>query len=180
MSKVLEKEFNLPSLEEILEAAQQTNDIETDEENSEETEISESENEMRRVANALAHAEFEEEISDGVEDHADEADDIYKKAIKAFEKMMDLGMNIEPKNAGANAFAPATKFLEIALKASRSKADKKTERMRLAMDKEKQDHELGKHSTDGEINGDLSSGGVIAYRGDIIDKIKNGEFDDIE
>lgn len=174
MSKVLEKEFNLPSLEDVLEAASSVkDDIHADEK-------SENEEEIRKVAKALEIAEIEEEdISDGVEDHSDEADDIYKKALKAFENLMDLGMTIEPKNAGANAFAPATKFLEIALKASRSKADKKTERLRLAMEKEKLDHELGKLSTDGNVDSDMSSGAIVAHRDDVLDKIKNGEFDDI-
>ncbi len=177
MSKVLEDEFNLPSLEEVMKELAENNsdDIET-------PETSNNEEELKKVANALEVVDSKKiplEFTDGLEEHVDEADKVYKEAMSAFKNLMDFGMSMEPKNAGANAFAPATKFLELALKASRSKTDKKTERIKLALEKEKHDHELQKNQSDGVIS-DEANGSFVASRVDVLKKIRNGEFNDIE
>lgn len=170
MTKSLEDELNLPRLEDALRELSEAQGEETP------APVNAS---VEKMANALAStsptALAQSMDKGGVQEHQIEADDIYDQAMKAHKDLMDLGFNIEPKNAGPNAFTPALKALEIALKASRSKTDKKMERIRLIMDQEKHDKDMGEGVEDGEI---IDNGGssITANRNDLMEKIRKGEI----
>jgi hypothetical protein len=165
MTKQIEDELGLPRLQDALaELAAQNGELEANEE-------------VEQMANALQHVSssaLKAEDPMGVTEHEIEADDIYKQAMKAHKDLFDLGFNIESKHAGANAFAPSAKMLEIALKASQSKALKKMEAIKLLMDKEAHEKDMGKNVEDGEIIDSGSS--ILANRNDIMDKIRKGEI----
>ena len=125
MTKALEDELNLPRLEDALKELAQAQGADSPIANAE----------VEKMANALAGVspkDIERKLDPtGVDSHVDEADDIYALAMKAHKDLLDLGFNVEVKHAGANAFAPAMKALEIALKASQSKSAREMERIRL-------------------------------------------------
>jgi uncharacterized coiled-coil DUF342 family protein len=170
MTKALEDELNLPRLEDALRELA---------EEQEQEEASEGHARVDIMANALAGVSPTAlaVASDpmGVQEHTTEADDIYDQAMRAHKDLLDLGFNIEPKHAGANAFTPALKALEIALKASQSKTTKKMERIRMIMDQDKHDKEMGEGVEDGEI---LNTGGqtITANRNDLMAKIRKGDI----
>lgn len=165
MTKAIEDELNLPRLEDALK------ELGLDESGSVENA------EVSAVANALENVSPSSLRSTdpmGTEDHESEADSIMAMALKAHKDLLDLGFNIEPKNAGANAFSPSAKFLEIALKASQSKADRKMEKIKAIMEQEKHRKEMGDGVEDGEIidNGKT----IVANRNDLMEKIRKGEI----
>lgn len=168
MTKALEDELNLPRLEDALKEFAAAQD-EAEPVNAE----------VEKMANALASTSTMAIVAAtdpmGVNDHIAEADEIYGHAMTAHKDLMDLGFNIEPKNAGPNAFAPALKALEIALKASQSKSAKKMEQIRLVMEKAQHDRDMGEGVEDGEI---IDNGGssITANRNDLMDKIRKGEI----
>ena len=174
MTKQIEDEFNLPRLEDALKAqveAQAAADAE-------QLPAEVTNSEVEQVANALETinpSDLAKVDPLGTEDHINETDDIIQKALESYKDLMDLGFNIESKHAGANAFSPAAKMLEIALKASQSKKDSKLERIKAIMEKEIHDREMDNHSSEGVIEGD-GQGSFMAYRKDLIEKIRKGEI----
>lgn len=180
MTKRIEDELNLPRLEDIIKEAeddQPTLPVEPVEESPEEVIDSE---DVSNVANALQNIKPSDLASTdpmGTVDHEMETNEIYDAAMRAYKDLLDLGFNIESKHAGANAFSPAAKMLEIALKASQSKATKKMERIKAIMEQELHDRELRKNEEDGVIEGDTSGGGsFLAHRNDLMNKIRKGEI----
>lgn len=173
MTKAIEDELGLPRLEDALkELGESSEEMSTVPE--------EVNDQVEQMANALQHvspSKLPSRDLHGVDEHEAEANDIYEQAMRAHKDLLDLGFNIEPKNAGANAFMPSAKMLEIALKASQSKAVKKMERIRMIMEKERHDHELRNNQEEGVIDGDTSAGGsIIANRNDLMEKIRKGEI----
>jgi hypothetical protein len=170
MTKALEDELNLPRLEDAL---KEFAGVQSDEP------AVEANAEVEKMATALAGANPQAlaATSDlmGVKEHTIEADEIYDHAMKAHKDLMDLGFNVEPKHAGANAFTPALKALEIALKASKSKNEAKMDRIRLVMEQDKHAKEMGEGVEDGEI---IDNGGssITANRNDLMEKIRKGEI----
>lgn len=165
MTKMLEETFGLSSLEDLV-----------DNENQEVVQSDEAKKMAEALMNVdpgeLANADYD---VDGTVTHTLEADEIYEEAMKAYKDLLDHGFQIEPKHAGANAFSPAAKMLEIALKASQSKSAKKMEKIRMIMEKERHDKEMGKHETEGIIDGD-AEGTIVANRNDLMEKIRKGEI----
>lgn len=173
MTQSLEDEFNLPRLADILKA----NELESAKRAADET-LSETidTSEVDEVGKALMNVDpsrFIVQDPTGVETHEQEADKIVIQAMQAYRDLLDLGFNIESKHAGANAFSPAAKMLEIALKASQSKTTKKLERLKLAMEKELHDREMQNDQEEGIVQGEQS---FMASRKDLIEKIRKGEI----
>lgn len=169
MTRKIEEEFNLPSLEDALKAQAEANGEQLP---------AEGNTEVENVANALQGIDpsnLKQVDPLGTEDHVLETDDIYLQAMQAYKDLLDLGFNIESKHAGANAFMPAAKMLEIALKASQSKKDSKLERIKAIMEKEIHDRDINSHSSEGIIEDD-GHGSFMAYRKDLIEKIRKGEI----
>jgi hypothetical protein len=166
MTKAITDELGLPSLQDAL---KQIADEGGEAENPEVTQMA---NALQAVdPKAIRRAED----PTGVDEHVDEADVIYEAAMQSHKDLMDLGFNIEPKHAGANAFTPGLKALEIALKASESKKKAKMDRIRAVMEQEAHQRDMGKDAQDGEI---LEGGGgsITANRNDLMAKIRSGEI----
>jgi hypothetical protein len=167
MSKAIEDALNLPRLEDALKN-------QAPKEDQEET-IDPKVAAMALALQNVSDTSLRNLDPTGVNEHVDESDEIYTVALKASQDLMDLGYNIEPKHAGANAFMPALKALEIALKASQSKTTKKMERLKALMEQEKHNKEINGEVEDGEI---VDNGGqsITANRNDLMAKIRRGEI----
>lgn len=170
MTKAITDELGLPSLADALkEVAAANGEVEeTPEDNAEVAE-------MAHALQSYDSKNLKAQDIMGVNDHVDEADEVYEVAMKAHKDLMDLGFNIEPKHAGANAFTPSLKALEIALKASESKKKAKMERIRLIMEQDQHNRDMNNGVEDGEI---IDNGGqsITANRSDIMAKIRSGEI----
>jgi len=135
MTKKLEEEFNLPSLEketDIVPAKEDTEEV------------------IEETKNALSVSEkinlaFKE--IKGLEDHEVEMNDIAKKAIDSYEQLMNLGMNVSDMAAG-KVFAEASNMLKIALDASDAKTKAKLQQIDLMLKKARIDKFSDKGSND--------------------------------
>lgn len=169
MTKAITDELGLPSLQDALKEVAEANGELTPEGNSE----------VADMANALQTMDPKSiqraEDPTGTQEHVKEADDIYDAAMRAHKDLMDLGFNVEPKHAGANAFTPGLKALEIALKASQSKNKARMDHIRAIMEGEAHQREMGKNVEDGELV-EGSGGSITANRNDLMTKIRNGEI----
>lgn len=166
MTKSIEDELNLPRLEDALK-----------EQSSNQDDSSENHQQIEAIAAGLQNikpGDLENVDPSGLDIHISEADDIYEQAMKAHKDLLDLGFNIEPKHAGANAFTPSAKMLEIALKASQSKTIKKMEKIRLMLEQEAHRREMNDGVEDGEIIDSKNS--ILANRNDIMEKLRKGEI----
>tara|TARA_R110000803_G_scaffold25524_8_gene61040 strand:+ start:15440 stop:15925 length:486 start_codon:yes stop_codon:yes gene_type:complete len=139
MTKKLEEEFNLPPMEEALEA--QSQEVETlfaPEINIQTVEDAITVSE--KINNALAEVR-------GMEHHDKEMDDISIQAIESYEQLMSLGMNMTDMAAGS-VFNNAANMLKIALEAKDSKINRKLKQVDLMLKKASLDHRV--NSKDGE------------------------------
>lgn len=169
MTKRIEEVLDLPSLESLLD----------DEAVSPETDAM-----IASIANALEHNEAEIEKSlidpDGSREHAREMDEIYAAAMNAHKELLDMGFNMEPKNAGT-IIEPSARYLELALKASQNKTDARMKSIKLKLDKEKQDILLKKHQEEGVIESESpveeTESGVLMDRNALIREL-NPKSDD--
>lgn len=163
MTRKIEETLDLPSLEEALKGVSSPEEIEV---------INQ---ELDEIANALEDSyESEMLMADpvGVHEHSKEMDDIYSNAMKAHKDLLDLGFNMEAKNAGS-IMEPAARMLEIAMKASQNKVDTKMKSIKLRMDREKLDADLKKNELEGEIEGSPREGGYVADRNELLKKLKD-------
>lgn len=169
MTKAITDELGLPSLQDALKQIADENG---------ETEAVDN-SAVEKMANALQAVDSKSikraEDPTGVDEHVDESDEIYAAAMSSYKDLMDLGFNVEPKHAGANAFTPALKALEIALKASQSKNKSKMDRIRAVMEQEAHRRELNNGVEDGEII-EGGGGSITANRNDLMAKIRSGEI----
>jgi hypothetical protein len=72
-------------------------------------------------------------------------------------------------------------MLELAVTASKSKADQKLKALKLRMEQEKQAAQLEKDRLDGSIDGEVSNpvptlASIMADRNDIMRRIKDGDI----
>jgi len=94
-----------------------------------------------------------------------ELDKIASKAMKAYEDLMDLGMNIEMRYS-SRIFEVAGNMLRTSLDAKVAKVNKKLKMLELQLRKEK----MEKDNTDGDIIN--SSGHIVADRNSILEQLK--------
>lgn len=169
MSKQIEDILNLPRLEDALkEAGIDPADVLDDED------LEEPDPEVEAVAEALKNShELEKSLGDpeGTNEHTAEMDDVYKAAMRSHKDILDLGFNVEAKQA-ASMFAASAKFLELAMKASTNKTDARTNRIKLAMEQKRLAHELKQNQEDGVIEGEAPVTGQLADRNDMMAKLR--------
>tara|TARA_B100000085_G_C18358233_1_gene437183 strand:+ start:255 stop:734 length:480 start_codon:yes stop_codon:yes gene_type:complete len=158
MTKKLEEEFNLPSIEEAKE------ETPTQEESKEI--IEETQNAL--TVSEKINAAFKE--IKGLEDHEVEMNDIAKKAINSYEQLMSLGMNVSDMAAG-KVFAEASNMLKIALDASDAKTKSKLQQIDLMLKKAR----IDKFSDKG--NSEESVQATVFDRNDLLKIIKGGSAD---
>lgn len=106
-------------------------------------------------------------------------DEYAKKAMETYDRLVDLGMNVDDRNAGA-IFDVASKMMSNAITAKNSKLDAKLRRIELQLKAaklqlEKDKHQSGKGGNDGQIV--EGEGYLVTDRNALLDsltkKIKN-------
>ena len=160
MTKNLEKEFNLPSMEEIVEKAKEKYDeeaISKTEENevekrqeevqtqvdkqSEEESGESSKTNSQSIIKALTLAEkIDKALPQVTGLDAEDIDmDIYSnEAMKSYKDLMDLGMNVEVRHSG-KLFEVASAMLKNAVEAKNAKLEKKLRMVELQLKKQRVD-----------------------------------------
>jgi copper chaperone CopZ len=124
------------------------------------TSIREAMNEVDKITSALPKV-------DGLGEYSDiELDHIATKAETAYNDIMDLGMNVEPRYS-ARLFEVAGGMLKTALDAKTSKIDKKLKMIDLQLKK------LAIDKKNGDTDEISSEGFVVMDRNSLIEKIRN-------
>lgn len=142
MTKKLEEEFNLPPIEDI------SIPLEVEDE---EVTLEEVENNITEYRGQLDLAERTDAalpMVTGLEELDREMDEYAAKAMDTFQELVDLGKNVEDRNA-APVFDSASKMLTAALQAKQAKMDKKLKiielqmrQRKLDMDERKLEHQI--------------------------------------
>jgi hypothetical protein len=156
MTKKLEELLNLPPSEEpLVEPAPPTAPVAT-------IDLQDKLEEFDKIAAALPRVK-------GLGDMADsELDSLADKAEKAYDDLMDLGMNVEARY-GARMFEVAANMMNAAIQAKSSKIDKKLKMIDLQLKKLAIDK---KHGNEGgeTVQGE---GYILTDRNSILEKLKN-------
>ena len=139
MTRKLEEEFNLPPLEEALDATVET----TEQPLTIIDEVQQAISISEKIDNALAEVR-------GMEVHDSEMDNIALEAMNSYQQLMSLGMNMSDMAAG-QVFNNAANILKIALEAKDSKVQRKLKQVDLMLKKARVDQTAKKSSdTDAE------------------------------
>jgi hypothetical protein len=118
--------------------------------------------EFDKIAAALPRVKGLGDIADG------ELDALADKAEKAYDDLMDLGMNVEPRY-GARMFEVAASMMTQAIAAKSAKIDKKLKMVDLQLKKLAIDKKHGQEGA-GTVEGE---GYIITDRNSILEKLKN-------
>jgi hypothetical protein len=155
MTKKLEELFNLP---------QDDADVISPEEITEAPVISLQEKleEFDKISAALPRVKGLGDISDN------ELDALANKAEKAYDDLMDLGMNVEARY-GARMFEVAGTMLSAAITAKSAKIDKKLKMVELQLKK----YAVDKKNGDIEQTSVQAEGVLITDRNSLLAKLKN-------
>lgn len=166
MTKKLEDLLNLPDSKEIIEEAE-AQEVEQQKYEIEQAETFRDIEEFDKIASALPAVR-------GLGQKADEElEEIAKKAMDAYDDLMDLGMNVESRYA-SRVFEVAGGMLKTSLDAKVAKMDKKLKMIDLQLKKEKMDKD-GKGPSEGDIvNG---AGYVVTDRNSLLEKLKGMDKD---
>jgi hypothetical protein len=154
MTKKLEELLNLPPNEEPM-IAPTTEALPT-------IDLQEKLEEFDKIAAALPRVK-------GLGDMADvELDQLANKAEQAYDDLMDLGMQVDPRY-GARMFEVAANMMNAAIQAKTNKIDKKLKMVDLQLKKlaiDKKHGEGGGETVQGE-------GYILTDRNSILEKLKN-------
>ena len=144
MTKKLEEEFNLPSIDDA-----------TMKENADATQKFDVQDvtavDIEDVQTALTNAEkIDHALQNvkGLEEHDSEMDDIAQQAVDSYQQLMNLGMNVGDREAGS-IFDSAAKMLKTALEAKDSKIDSKLKQIDLMIKKGRLDNNATSSSSGG-------------------------------
>ena len=162
MTKKLEETFNLPDIAELAPEDQ------LDEVYDPSGEVA-SPPELIQTREALSLAEKIDNALPEVKDINTSDNDMDRyadKAEKAFEDLMDLGFNVEDRNAG-HVFSAAKDMLKNAIDAKNAKADRKLRAIELQLKKLRLDQNDKKESSYEVIDADY----VISDRNSLIDQL---------
>jgi len=171
MTKKLEETFNLPNISEI--SQNDIKDIIT----SEGEIIPQPPPEIYQTKEALSLADKIDKALPAVKDinTSDEDMDRYAdKAEKAFEDLMDLGFNVEDRNAG-HIFASAQTMLKNAIEAKNSKSDRKLRAIELQLKKLRLDQNESKNASYEHV---VDADYVVSDRNSLINELTKKLIDD--
>ena len=118
--------------------------------------------EFDKIASALPQVKGLGDLADG------ELDELAKKAVDAYDDIMDLGMNVEARH-GAKMFEVAANMMGQAIAAKSAKIDKKLKMIDLQIKKlaiDRKNNEKVGETVEGE-------GYIITDRNSILEKLKN-------
>jgi hypothetical protein len=96
------------------------------------------------------------------------------KAEKAFEDLMDLGFNVEDRNAG-HIFASAQTMLKNAIEAKNSKSDRKLRAIELQLKKLRLDQNESKNASYEHV---VDADYVVSDRNSLISELTKKLIDD--
>jgi len=119
--------------------------------------------EFDKISAALPRVQGLGDISD------QELDALASKAEKAYDDLMDLGMNVEARY-GARMFEVAANMMNAAIQAKSAKIDKKLKMVDLQLKKLAIDK---KHGNSGEGDTVDGEGYIITDRNSILEKLRN-------
>jgi hypothetical protein len=168
MTKKLEELLNLPENKEIIDPEIIEEEVapkEKRQRRKEERERLRNIAEFDKIAEALPAVKGLGHMAD------EELNDIADKAIKAYEDLMDLGMNVESRYSG-RMFEVAGNMLKVGLDAKVAKLDKKLKMVELQLKKQKLDTD-----TVSEGNFTEGAGYVVTDRNSLIDRLKGLDKD---
>lgn len=161
MTKKLEEMLNLPDSKEIINA-EQVRDKKQARLAAPPENLFRDIREMDKISEALPQVKGLGDISDS------EFDSLAQRATDAYDDLMDLGMNVEPKYS-SRVFEVAQAALKNAIDAKSAKIDKKLKMIELQLKKAKLDQD-NKGKGDDPIDGE---GYVITDRNSLLEKLKN-------
>lgn len=162
MTKKLEELLNLPESKEIIKAEESPKKKKNPKEMAPADNLFRDLGEIDKIAQALPQVRGLGDISDG------ELDALAQRATDAYDDLMDLGMNVEPRYS-SRVFEVASTMLKNAIDAKSAKIDKKLKMIELQLKKAKLDQD-SKGSSDDPIEGE---GYLITDRNSLLEKLKN-------
>ena len=98
-----------------------------------------------------------------------ELDNLASKAEKAYDDLMDLGMNVEVRYSG-RIFEVASSMMGNAITAKAAKIDKKLKMIELQIKKQKLDQDANQEDQGIDVSG---TGVIVTDRNSLIEKLKN-------
>jgi hypothetical protein len=116
-----------------------------------------------KIAAALPQVKGLGDVSDS------ELDALAQRATDAYDDLMDLGMNVEPRYS-SRVFEVASTMLKNAIDAKSAKIDKKLKMIELQLKKQKLDQDSNTGDDGGTINGE---GYLVTDRNSLLEKLKN-------
>ncbi len=155
MTKKLEELFNLPEQPEPVLSADQIQEPQV-------LNLQEKLEEFDKISAALPRVKGLGDISDA------ELDALANKAEKAYDDLMDLGMNVEARY-GARMFEVAGNMLNAAITAKSAKIDKKLKMVELQLKK----YAVDKKNGDTPADAIQAEGTLITDRNSLLAKLKN-------
>jgi len=167
MTKKLEEMLNLPDSKEIIEEAkeqeaeQKNHDLERQQDTMRDIA------EFDKITAALPQVKGLGEMADK------ELNEVADKAMDAYDDLMDLGMNVEPRYSG-RIFEVAGGMLKTGLDAKVAKLDKKLKMVELQLKKEKQDKDSNANGDGDIVNGE---GYVVTDRNSLLERLKGLDKD---
>lgn len=108
----------------------------------------------------------------GLEDHDKEMDSLAEEARKAYDDLMNLGLNVDTKYSG-RMFEVAASMLGHSIAAKNSKVDKKMKMIELQLRKQKQDQAESKGDPDTPADGEGEVIDRSQFLRDLLDKNKS-------
>lgn len=161
--KRLEDILDLPPLGES-----QTNDDETTDDV--EVDVEEARTILRDADNAIDKINVALPTVDDINTSDAELDEIANLAKEKFEDLVELGMNVEPRNSGPILQA-ASSLLGHALNAKMAKMNKKLQMVDLQLKKARLDHTINSSKKEEEEGEVVDGKGVILNRNDLLKQI---------
>jgi len=166
MTKKLEELLNLPENQEIVKSEEKNNrkaEKQLARDNAPAENLFRDISEIDKIAAALPQVKGLGDIADS------ELDALAQKATDAYDDLVDLGMNVEPRYS-ARIFEVAQSALKNAIDAKSAKIDKKLKMIELQLKKQKLDQESKPAGEGDDIQGE---GYLITDRNSLLEKLKN-------
>ena len=196
MTKKLEKEFDLPSMEEVIEKAKEkanektigetedpkneTRQEEVQQEGSEQSESESGESSKSNSQSIIKALSTAEKIDralpqvTGLDSEDVDMDTYSQEAMKSYKDLMDLGMNVEVRHSG-KLFEVASSMLKNAVDAKNAKLEKKLRMVELQLKKQRIDQMSGNDTNSADIV--EGEGYIVGERNQllkqIIDKVQD-------
>lgn len=167
MTKKLEEMLNLPESKEIAKAEEQPAKKKGDKamarNQAPADNLFRNIGEIDKIAAALPQVKGLGDISDS------EFDALAQRATDAYDDLMDLGMNVEPRYS-SRVFEVASSMLKNAIDAKSAKIDKKLKMIELQLKKHKLDQDSNPDDGSGTFQGE---GYLVTDRNSLLEKLKN-------